>query len=98
MQKGLKMTTLERAIEVYGADMQLNVAIEEFAELTKEICKNKRGEDNLDYIIEKVADCYIMLKQIELIFDIDHNDVSEVMKNKVLRLQGRLKKERKDDD
>ena len=37
---------LKQAIETYGAEAQLNVAIEEFAELTKEICKHKRYMDN----------------------------------------------------
>ena len=31
---------LKQAIETYGAEAQLNVAIEEFSELTKEICKH----------------------------------------------------------
>ena len=54
---------LREAIDTYGADMQLNVAVEEFSELTKEICKYKRGEDNIDRITEEMADCYIMLQQ-----------------------------------
>ncbi len=84
------MTTLEKAIETYGKDMQLTVAIEELSELIKEICKNKRGRDNIDSIIEEVAVCYIMLKQIEIIFDIEHNDISEIINNKIARLKCRL--------
>lgn len=84
------MTVLEKAIQTYGKDMQLTVAVEELSELIKEICKNKRGRDNIDNIIEEVADCYIMLKQIEIIFDIDHNDVVMMMKNKIGRLECRL--------
>lgn len=38
------MTILEKAIEVYGADLQKQVAIEKMAELTKEICKDFRGK------------------------------------------------------
>ena len=86
------MTTLEKAIETYGIDMQLNVAIEELSELIKEICKNKRGADNIDHITEEVADCYIMLKQIEIIFDIKHNDISEMINNKISRLKCRLER------
>ena len=84
------MTTLERAIEVYGKDMQLNVAIEELSELIKEICKNKRGSDNREAIIEEMADCYIMLKQLEIIFDIDYNDIVMIRNNKIGRLAKRL--------
>jgi NTP pyrophosphatase (non-canonical NTP hydrolase) len=85
------MTTLEKAIETYGKDMQLNVAIEEFSELIKEICKHKRGEDNRDNIIEEMADCYIMLTQLEIIFGINYfPDIDKVIKGKIDRLAERL--------
>ena len=71
-------------------DMQLTVAVEEFSELTKEICKCKRGADNIESIAEEMADCYIMLKQMEIIFDIDHEDLNEMVKNKIGRLEKRL--------
>jgi NTP pyrophosphatase (non-canonical NTP hydrolase) len=84
------MTTLEKAIEVYGKDMQLNVAIEEFSELIKEICKHKRGEDNLDNIIEEMADCYIMLEQLKIIFGIKTYEISAKANLKMVRLERRL--------
>jgi hypothetical protein len=84
------MTTLEKAIEVYGKDMQLNVAIEEFSEIIKEICKHKRGEDNLDNIIEEMADCYIMLQQMEIIFNIIPNKLISTTLKKLDRLAKRL--------
>ena len=40
MEIGEMMATFEKAIETYGADLQKQVAIEEMAELTKEICRN----------------------------------------------------------
>lgn len=89
------MTTLERAIDVYGVDMQLTVAIEEFSELTKELCKSKRGADNRKAIIEEMADCYIMLKQLEIIYDIDPRDIAMIMKNKIHRLECRLEERSK---
>ena len=85
------MTTIERAIETYGKDMQLNVAIEEFSELIKEICKYKRGEDNLDNIIEEMADCYLMLSQLRIIFGIKVADISKIKLEKLERLAKRLK-------
>ena len=84
------MTTLERAIETYGKDMQLTVAIEEFSELTKEICKHKRGADNIDSIVEEMADCYIMLSQLEIIFGIDYLDIDSAITEKLTRLEKRL--------
>ena len=92
------MTTLERAIETYGKDMQLNVAVEEFSELIKEICKHKRGENNLENIIEEMADCYIMLDQLEIIFDIDNEcELWAKMIEKLDRLEKRLEEDTKCD-
>lgn len=84
------MTTLERAIEHYGKDMQLNVAIEELSELIKEICKYKRGEGNIEHIIEEMADCQIMLSQLRIIFGIRIDDISRVKWEKLERLAKRL--------
>lgn len=85
------MSVLKRAIETYGKDMQLNVAIEELSELIKEICKNKRGADNRDNIIEEIADCYIMLAQLEIIFNIDSTETYAEFNKKMKRLEERLR-------
>lgn len=90
------MTTLERAIETYGEDMQLNVAIEEFSELIKEICKSNRGNDNIDKIIEEMADCYIMLEQLKIIFEIKNSSIYAMMEQKLERLRNRLDEEREE--
>ena len=84
------MTTLKKAIETYGKDMQLTVAVEEFSELIKEICKHKRGADNRDNIIEEVADCYIMLEQMEIIFGITVFELLSKKAEKLHRLDDRL--------
>lgn len=87
-----KIPILKQAIETYGADAQLNVAIEEFAELTKEICKHKRYGDNTKEIIEEMADCYIMLEQMKMIFGLDNADITNAMERKIRRLERRLAK------
>lgn len=84
------MTVLETAIKTYGKDMQLNVAIEEFSELIKEICKNKRGRENLEGITEEIADCYIMLEQLLLIFGIENDEINRVIGDKLDRLSKRI--------
>ena len=81
---------LKQAIETYGAEAQLNVAIEEFAELTKEICKHKRYMDNTKAIIEEMADCYIMLEQMKMIFGLGSTVISDAMDKKIKRLKCRL--------
>lgn len=82
--------TLKRAIDTYGTDMQLTVATEEFAELTKEICKYKRGRNNILGIVEEMADCYIMLEEMQIIFNLDFNIISDEIARKVDRLEQRL--------
>jgi NTP pyrophosphatase (non-canonical NTP hydrolase) len=84
------MTTLGKAIETYGKDMQLTVAVEELSELIKEICKNRRGADNRDNIVEEIADCYIMLDQLIMIFGIRGVEVKRVIDEKLARLEERL--------
>ena len=84
------MKILEKAIETYGKDMQLNVAIEELSELIKEICKSKRGANNREAIIEEMADCYIMMEQIEIIFGLNYCDIKAVYDEKLARLERRI--------
>ena len=84
------MSILEKAIETYGKDMQLNVAIEELSELIKEICKSKRGNDNIGNIIEEMADCYIMLSQLRIIYGITDDELWQKRVEKLRRLENRL--------
>ena len=77
------------AIEHNGEDMQLNVAVEEMAELTKEIIKYKRGFDNLQQLAEEIADVEIMLEQLKLIFGV-HTVVIIEKEQKKDRLRKRL--------
>ena len=84
------LAVLERAIERYGSDMQLNVAIEELSELIKEICKAKRGTDNRPAIIEEMADCFVMLDQLSLIFQINRMEIDSVIDSKIQRLKERM--------
>lgn len=64
---------LQDAINTFGVDSQLDMAIEEMSELTKEICKIKRNEEgsihgSLDALAEEMADVIIMLEQLKIIF------------------------------
>lgn len=62
------MNAIIEAIKTFGKDSQCKIAIEEMAELTKEICKNFRGEENVNQIAEEIADVKIMLAQLEFLF------------------------------
>ena len=87
------MDILEKAIEVYGADLQKQVAIEEMAELTKEICKDFRGKGNREHIIEEMADVCVMIDQLMIIYDIETNELLDEIDIKITRLEERISKE-----
>lgn len=93
MEIGEMMATFEKAIETYGADLQKQVAIEEMAELTKEICKDFRGRGNREHILEEIVDVSIMLEQLQIMYDISTSEMLGAVESKVKRLEERLKGE-----
>lgn len=57
------------AIDKYGEDQQIIVAIEELSELQKELTKHLRGEGNPKHIAEEMADVRIILSELGFIFN-----------------------------
>lgn len=80
---------LRRALDTYGADAQTTMVFEEMAELQKELCKHARGSDNKAHIAEEIADCLIMLEQMQILFDI-RDDVNKFTMVKLERLKERI--------
>ena len=78
----------QEAIKTYGEQSQKFVAIEEMAELTKELIKDYRGIGNIKNIIEEIADAKIMIKQLEIIYGKDLIDL--VTQEKIDRLDQRM--------
>lgn len=85
---------LEGAIMEFGAYAQIDHVIEEMSELTKALIKERRAvgtanydESLRDHIREEMADVYIMLNQLSLIF----GDCSGWEVYKLERLETRLK-------
>lgn len=90
---------LEDAISTFGAGAQIDMAIEEMAELTQALCKYKRlqvvttqAEGILDNIREEMADVGIMLSQLALIF----GDPVDREIYKLERLEERVQKRREE--
>lgn len=81
---------LKNALKHYGANAQRIVAIEEMSELTKELCKVSRGEENAAHIAEEIADVRIMLDQMEILFDC-RKQVELIESEKLERLLKRMK-------
>lgn len=84
---------LDRAITAYGAPAQMDMAVEEMAELTKALCKVKRvscaaeAKAVLENVVEKMADVQIMLDQLRIIFG---RSTAEAEECKLERLKKRL--------
>lgn len=69
----------EGAIYKYGEEAQINMLIEEMAELTIALSHYKRGRKN--NVTEEIADVQICLNQIKIIFgetEVDINSVSKL--------------------
>ena len=77
------------ALERYGRDKQIVVAVEEMSEAQKELCKILRGGGDVEHLAEEVADAFIMLEQVERMYGIS-DKVTRYMEKKTLRLAQRL--------
>lgn len=96
---------LQSAVDTYGKEVQVDVAIEEMSELIKALLKNRRAEhspEDLDYektrqnIFEEIADVVIMLTQLLMIFG-GRDAVQKAINAKVERLATRLAGAAKED-
>jgi hypothetical protein len=81
---------IQKAIDTYGEDAQLWMVIEEMSELSKEICKFKRGKDNFFEIADEMADVYIMLEQLKRLCAVPQDLIQQRIDFKFDRLRKRL--------
>lgn len=93
MDAKARRALLEHAIRLYGEPAQMDMAVEEIAELTKAICKVKRAScaaeaaAALENAVEEMADVQIMLDQLRIIFG---RSTAEAEEYKLERLKKRL--------
>lgn len=80
------MQLYKQLIKSFGTKHQILIAIEELSELQKELIKYLRNKDNQDHISEEMADVYIMLYQLRLIFKNDKK-IDQYIKKKTKRTQ-----------
>lgn len=81
-----EMEVLKDALYHFGINHQQTKCIEEMSELTKEICKNKDGQNNVDHIAEEIADVFITLDQMVIYHDI-FDRISQYREQKLERLR-----------
>ena len=81
-----------QAIEHYGVNSQIDIAIEEMSELTKALLKHRRygTEDTYKAIRDELADVEICLEQIKLIYLIDDKSLEFIKNSKLDRLKKRM--------
>lgn len=78
------------AINLFGNHAQIDMAVEEMCELTKELLKHRRFNDNRCKIVEEMADVYIMLEQLKIIFGIEEIELGIESEYKLQRLHERM--------
>ena len=78
---------LSKAIIKNGILGQSMVAVEELAELQKEISKATRGFHNQSALTEEIADVLIMIEQLKMIYNISDDDIKLWMDFKIQRLE-----------
>lgn len=93
-KKKARTEHFKRVIEHYGKELQTIVAIEEMTELTKALTKELRGQGNKKHIAEEIADVYICLQQLKIMYDIPDEVVEQWIKWKIERTEKRLKGDR----
>lgn len=82
--------TYKKAIKTYGEKAQKLMAIEEMSELTKEICKDFRGQLDREHLIEEMADVTITIYQLLMMYEISDKEIQQMCERKMERLKERL--------
>lgn len=77
---------LDSALQKYGKQGRVMQAVEEMAELSKELLKNiNRGKPNEIEIAEEMVDVYILLEQLKGIYSISEDQLSQIASDKFKR-------------
>lgn len=76
------------AIETFGEESQIDMCIEECAELINALEKYRRGRNDKADVITEIADVQIMCEQMQLLFGDTETDTERI--RKLSRLARRL--------
>jgi NTP pyrophosphatase (non-canonical NTP hydrolase) len=78
------------AVETFGPESQINMVIEECAELTNALCKLRRERVGTFDVVTEIADVQIMCEQLAYMFG--EQTVADERKRKIERLQKKITK------
>lgn len=84
---------LKQIINHYGLTNQLKKLSEEVYELQEAILLDINDEESFKHILEERADVEVLLRQIDLYFDINYSDFTGEMVKKVNRQIERIDNE-----
>ena len=85
--------SFETIIEAFGKEAQMIVAVEELAELQKEIIKKLRQKKgNIFSLVEEMADAEIMIDQLKVMFNIGDKELATERNYKINSTLEKLKK------
>ena len=79
-------------IALWGAGAQIDMVIEESAELIKAICKWNRygGLENEGKIIDELADMAVVLNHLRVIMGVSQDELDLYIQGKIIRTRARL--------
>ena len=72
-------------LKKHGDRMQVDVCIEEMAELTKEFSKYKRGNPDFEHIKEELADVELCIRQMCYMVDMGELEMEQRIQGKIDR-------------
>jgi NTP pyrophosphatase (non-canonical NTP hydrolase) len=82
---------LKNSIKINGADNRTVVCMEEASELIQAVSKFYRGKGNLDNLEEEMADVYICLELIKLMYNASNSNIQDWINRKLTRQEFRDK-------
>lgn len=92
MDNLLNNETIKSAVEKWGKESQVDMAVEEMSELIKALLKERRNDGGADksvklgHVAEKMADVFIILNQLIIIFN-NKDKVQECIQYKIRGLE-----------
>ena len=88
---------VEEILRHYTSEQQTVKAIEELAELQTELARILNKQGNEEALKGELADAYIMILQMMIIYDIDPEELESEMEYKLDRQIQRIRKEKTED-
>lgn len=86
-----KQELYKKAIDLWGKEAQIRLALEEMSELSTEILRLWRERGVVSNVENEIADVEIMMEQLRLIFDA--KAISRFKARKIKRLKERIEKD-----